>query len=324
MKLSDTYDPRPTKPKTRVLNWELWRRNVAWLALAVLFIFFMIMNPQFVSVQNLGNILKQGAPLFIIATGATFVILMGEMDLSVDGVVTLCGITSVLIVSRFCGPYSGWIAVLGATLLGLVIGTAIGLVFTRFRLPSFLVSFGFSTICLGLGLIITSGGTILGRCDYFKVMGSGTTFGMPNLGLIAIFVLAMGVFVSYRTRFGRYCYAIGGGGRVAQLCGIPIARYRTAAFMFACALTGLAGALMSSRLGAASNTQGASMALNAIAAVVMGGTTLSGGKGSVGRTIAGVLVIILLSNGLNLMGVPHYTQIVIKGVVVIVAVAFFR
>jgi ribose/xylose/arabinose/galactoside ABC-type transport system permease subunit len=307
-------------------NWGLFlRRNIAPMALVILCVFFMIMNPRFISLQNLGNILKQATPLLIISAGATFVILMAGIDLSVDGLVALCGIASVLI-SRTLPEqaYAGWLALIGAALLGMLVGAAIGFVFTHFDLPSFLVSFGFSTICYGIGLIVTDGATQLAKNQAFKNLGVGSNFGLPNLAIFAIAVMAVTIFIGNRTRFGRYIYAIGGGERVAELCGIPIKRYKTMAFMLAGALTGLAGGLLSARLGAASVTQGQGAALDAIAGVVMGGTSLSGGKGSVARTIAGVFVIVLMSNGLNLMGVPYYSQVLIKGVVVIVAVAALR
>jgi ribose transport system permease protein/putative xylitol transport system permease protein len=304
---------------------EILRKNLAWIVLGLEFLFFAIMHPNFFSVHNLGNVLKQGAPLFIVATGGTFVILMGEVDFSADGLINLCGIVSVLIASKLGGSaYARWVPIFIAMVIGSTVTTLIGLVFTRFKLPAVIVSFGFSTICYGLGLIISNGTTIRAISDPFKSVGTGSVLGIPILGIVAIIVLAIGMFLGWRTRFGRYTYAIGGGARVAELCGVPINRYKTFVFTLAGALTGTSGALMSSRLGAASNTQGNGMALDAVAAVVMGGTALSGGKGGVSRTIAGVLVLILLSNGLNLMGVPHYTQVLVKGIVVILAVAFFK
>jgi ribose/xylose/arabinose/galactoside ABC-type transport system permease subunit len=285
----------------------------------------MLMNPRFISLQNLGNILKQATPLLIVSAGATFVIIMAQIDLSIDGLIALAGITSVLVVQRLPdATWAGWVALIAASLLGMGVGASIGLIFTRFNLPSFIVSFGFSTICFGLGLIITEGATQLARSGSYKNLGVGSTLGFPNLAVFAIVVMAVCIFIGSRTRLGRYTYAIGGGERVAELCGIPVKKYKTLVFMLAGSLTGLAGALMSARLGAASVTQGQGMALDAIASVVMGGTPLSGGKGSVARTISGVFVIVLMSNGLNLMGVPYYSQVLIKGVVVIVAVALLR
>jgi ribose/xylose/arabinose/galactoside ABC-type transport system permease subunit len=185
-------------------NWSLFlRRNIAPLALVILCVFFMIMNPRFISLQNLGNILKQATPLLIISAGATFVILMAGIDLSVDGLVALCGIASVLI-SRTLPEqaFAGWLALIGAALLGMLIGAVIGIVFTHFDLPSFLVSFGFSTICYGIGLLVTDGATQLARNQAFKNLGVGSNIGLPNLAIFAIVVMAVTIFVGNRTRFG--------------------------------------------------------------------------------------------------------------------------
>ncbi len=253
----------------------------------------------------------------------TFVILMGSIDLSIDGVVTLGGIAAVL-TANACKDM-GSVGMLPPVLAGIAVGLLVGLINgtlqARLRLPSFLVTLGMSTICSGIGLITTNGAAIRALNNSYKRIATTTIWVFPVLGLIAFALFAVGFLLSRRTLFGRYSYAIGGGERVAELCGIPIARYKTLVFLFAGAMSGLAGALTSSRLGAATNIQGNGMALDAIAAVVMGGTALSGGKGGVANTLTGVLVIILLANGLNMMGVQPYTQTLIKGLVVILAVA---
>lgn len=297
-------------------------KYLPFFALFALFILFTAINPRFASLQNVENILKQGATLFIVTTGTTYIILMGSIDLSMGGLVSLTGITSVLLANSLSNaPFAGLISILGAVLVGLCVGTLIGVVFALFRLPSFLVSFGFSTICTGLGLMISGGRSIPTYSQPFIAIGTGSTLFIPNLGIVAIAILALGIFLGRKTIFGRNIYAIGGEERVAELCGIPVTRYKIYAFMFAGAMTGLGGGLMSSRIGACTNRMGSGMALDAIAAVVMGGTALTGGKGGVARTIIGVLIIIFLSNGLNVLGVPTYTQVVIKGIVVILAVA---
>lgn len=292
-------------------------------ALVLLVAYFYMNNPRFLSAANITNLLKQMSPLLIAAVGTTFVILMGSIDLSIDGVLTLAGITAVLTANatRDMGTVGAVLPVLAGMGVGLVVGLINGTLQARLRLPSFLVTLGMSTICSGIGLITTNGAAIRALNVGYKRIATMTFWVFPVLWLIAIALFVVGYTLSRRTLFGRYSYAIGGGERVAELCGIPIARYKTLVFMFAGVLSGLAGALTSSRLGAATNIQGNGMALDAIAAVVMGGTALSGGKGGILNTLIGVLVIVLLANGLNMMGVQPYTQTLIKGVVVILAVA---
>ncbi len=292
-------------------------------ALVLLVIFFYCNNPRFLSEANITNVLKQMSPLLIAAVGTTFIILMGSIDLSIDGVVTLAGIASVLTANatRDMGFLGIIIPVLAGMGTGLVVGLVNGILQARLRLPSFLVTLGMSTICSGVGLITTNGTALRALNNGYKQIATTTVWLFPVLWLIAAAFFIVGFLLSRRTLFGRYSYAIGGGERVAELCGIPIVKYKILVFIFAGILSGLAGSLTSSRLGAATNIQGNGMALDAIAAVVMGGTALSGGKGGILNTLSGVLVIILLANGLNMMGVQPYTQTLIKGMVVILAVA---
>ena len=275
------------------------------IALVVLVVFFAINNPRFVGPVNITNVLKQVSPILLAAIGTT-----------------LSGILSVLTANVVIKvPGGGVIPVLTGILAGLIVGVVNGTLQARLRLPSFLVTLGISTVCSGLGLIITKGISVRAMNEPYKQISTITVGIIPILGIIAFTVFILAYYLSSRTRFGRYIYAIGGGERVAELCGIPVVRYKIGAFMLAGALSGMAGALTSSRLGAATPIQGDGMALNAIAAVVMGGTALTGGKGGVRNTLVGVLVIILLGNGLNMMGVTPYTQTLIKGLVVILAVA---
>ena len=247
---------------------------IAPAALVICVIFFTIMNPRFISLDNLMNILRQGGPLFIVSFGLVGVILIGSIDISSDGLLSLAGVSAVML-ANIVQDGGGWLSVL--------LGTGIGLV--------------------------------------FKKLGSGSVGFLPTLAIFSAVILILMVVLTTKTKYGRSLYAMGSNERVAGLCGLPTRKYKLIAFTVAGACTGLAGVLMSARLGAGTHSQGQGMSLDAIAAVVMGGTSLSGGKGSVTRTITGVFVILMLNNGLNLMGVSPHVQILVKGIVVILAVA---
>ena len=325
MKKTSSASCNPPGAETgKTWNFQAVAKYFGAMALVFLVIFFYLANPRFLGPANITNLLKQMSPLMIVSVGTTFVILMGSIDLSIDGTVTLAGIISVLVANQVVDMHflpGCLLPVFAGVGVGLVVGLVNGLLQARLRLPSFLVTLGMTTICSGVGLIITNGTAIRALNNAFKRIAIHTIGVVPILGIVAVTVLILGYIIFKRTLFGRYAYAIGGGERVAELCGVPIARYKIMVFLFAGALSGLAGALTSSRLGAATNLQGSGMALDAIAAVVMGGTALSGGKGGILNTLVGILVIILLANGLNMMGVQPYTQTLIKGLVVILAVA---
>ncbi|MBC3937765.1 ABC transporter permease [Anaerotruncus massiliensis (ex Liu et al. 2021)] len=293
---------------------------IAPAALVICVIFFTIMNPRFISLDNLMNILRQGGPLFIVSFGLVGVILIGSIDISSDGLLSLAGVSAVML-ANIVQDGGGWLSVLLGTGIGLVFGVFMGFLVSYVRLPSFLVTYGTSTICRGIALIVSGGIAQNTMFVQFKKLGSGSVGFLPTLAIFSAVILILMVVLTTKTKYGRSLYAMGSNERVAGLCGLPTRKYKLIAFTVAGACTGLAGVLMSARLGAGTHSQGQGMSLDAIAAVVMGGTSLSGGKGSVTRTITGVFVILMLNNGLNLMGVSPHVQILVKGIVVILAVA---
>ena len=293
---------------------------IAPAALVICVIFFTIMNPRFISLDNLMNILRQGGPLFIVSFGLVGVILIGSIDISSDGLLSLAGVSAVML-ANIVQDGGGWLSVLLGTGIGLVFGVFMGFLVSYVRLPSFLVTYGTSTICRGIALIVSGGIAQNTMFVQFKKLGSGSVGFLPTLALFSAVILILMVVLTTKTKYGRSLYAMGSNERVAGLCGLPTRKYKLIAFTVAGACTGLAGVLMSARLGAGTHSQGQGMSLDAIAAVVMGGTSLSGGKGSATRTITGVFVILTLNNGLNLMGVSPHVQILVKGIVVILAVA---
>jgi len=285
-------------------------------------IFFTTLNPRFATTQNLESLLRQAAVLSVVAVGGTFVIMIGSIDLSVEGIVSLSCIISVLTANYFSSsPMSGLLAVTLTIFIGTLFGLVNGALLSKAKLPSFLVTLGTMAVGNGAGLLITGGYTVPCYVASFRWFGVGDMLGIPSLGVFAIIMFALGIFLQTYTRFGRSAYAIGGGERVAVMSGVSVEKYKILVFVLAGALSGFAGALVGARIGAASAVAGSGLVLDAIAAVVMGGTPLTGGVGGVHRTIIGVFCITVLSNGLNIIGVSPHMQVVVKGIVVILAVA---
>ncbi len=292
-----------------------------WLPLVVvcaLVIFFHMGSPAFLTLRNLSAVSGQASTLLLASTGATFVILMGSIDLSVGAITLLVGAVTVMLL-RALGL--GVSALLVGIMLGASFGMVNGLIFAFGAIPSFVVTLGSLSMYTGLAWQLLQGRALSLNSPAFENLAIGQSVPyFPNIALFALGAWLFMTFVCFKTRFGRYMYIIGGGESVARNAGIPVRRYKIFAFILSGAMAGLAGALAVARLGAAGPTLGTDLLLNTLAAIVVGGTSLSGGVGGVQRTLIGVLIITLLDNGLNLMDVNQYVQNVIKGAVVIAAV----
>ncbi len=291
---------------------------LALMSLVLLLIVFSALNARFFSVDNLYNILRGTSVLLVAASGATFIIMMGSIDLSVGAVVGGVGIVAGVLLRDY--GTGAW-TILIVLVLGLIIGAFNGFLFAYIKLPSFLVTLGSLSIVVGLSDVLVNGVPVqVDRHQAFVKILGGTINNFPIIALWAIFVVIVCIIVAFRTRFGRYMFALGGGERVAALAGLPVRRYKLYAFLVAGVLAAFAACLLTARLSSGSPGMGDSYLLDSIAAVVMGGTALSGGVGGPHRTILGALIIGVLSNGLNLVGVDPFWQMVVKGFVVIVAV----
>ena len=292
-----------------------------WLPLVVvsaLVIFFHLGSPAFLTLRNLTAISGQASTLLLACTGATFVILMGSIDLSVGAIALLVGaVTGMLLKALGLGVS----ALFAGTVLGAGLGMLNGLLFAFGAIPSFVVTLGSLSMFTGLAWHLLQGRALRFDSPAFENLAIGQLVPyLPNIALFALGAWLLMTFVCFKTRFGRYMYIIGGGEAVARNAGIPVRRYKVYAFVLSGAMAGLAGVLAVARLGASGPTLGTDLLLNTLAAIVVGGTSLSGGVGGVQRTLIGVLIITLLDNGLNLMDVNQYIQNVIKGAVVIAAV----
>lgn len=283
-----------------------------------LIIFFSFSSEAFLTLRNLTAISGQASTLLLACLGASFVILMGSIDLSVGAIVLLVGAVTVKVLNAYD---IGIAAVVTGLLAGMMLGGVNGLIFALGRIPSFVVTLGTLSVFTGAAWELLEGRALRYDSLAFENLAIGQLIPrFPNIALIAVIAWIVMVGLCFFTRFGRYMYIIGGGEAVATTSGIPVRRYKVYAFMLSGAMAGLAGALAVARLGTAGPTLGSDLLLNTLAAIVVGGTSLSGGIGGVHRTLIGVMIIVLLDNGLNLMGVNQYSQMIVKGAVVIAAV----
>jgi ribose/xylose/arabinose/galactoside ABC-type transport system permease subunit len=287
-------------------------RYIAYVALVFVVVVFGILSPdRFLTTNNLGIVLQNCAVLAIVAIGITFVIIGGSIDLSVGSVMAFSGAITASTVTSL----GEWAFIVGP-LVGGILGLTNGLVFVVGRIPSFVVTLGMLSIARGSTVIFTGGAPVpIPLTSSFYVYGTP-----PAPFLIAASVAAvMGFFLRFTT-FGRYTFAIGGDEEKARVLGIPVDRVKLAMFILSGILAGVGGAVLTSQLGSGSPTVGTGFELMAISAVVIGGTPLTGGMGSIIGTAIGSLVITALANGLIIMGVPTNVQTVLTGVVLIGAV----
>lgn len=298
------------------------------IALAVLCIALSIMTDKFFTTDNGLNVLRQIAVNICIATGMTLIVLTAGIDLSVGSVLALCGaVTAGLLKSGIEIPsgdlFIGF-TVLGALLVGIILGAALGwfngFTITKFNVPPFVATLAMLTIARGFTMLYTKGHPISNLGKSFAFIGSGSLLGIPVPVWIAIIVVLLAVFVTQKTKIGRYIYAIGGNEQAAKLSGINISKIKMMVYAMAGALAALGGIIVTARLDSAQPNAGISYELDAIAAVVIGGTSLSGGKGSVWGTVMGAIIIGVLNNGLVLLNVSPFWQQVVKGAVILLAV----
>lgn len=276
-----------------------------------------IISPVFLSVNNLMNVLRTASLTAICAMGYMFVILLGEMDLSVGSMQAVVGIVSVMILN-FTKNVTA--ALLGGLIAGAVLGCINGLLVTKAGINSLIASLGTMAILRGTAYIITNGVSIQANIPGFEVLGTGYIGPFPIPFLIAVVIFAALYFVLNKTVFGRNVYAVGGNNSAARLCGINVGRIKMAAYIIVGLLTALSGYILACRLNSAQPNAGDGFEFQVISAVVLGGVSLSGGKGNLTGAVIGVLILSVLSNALVLAGVSSFYQEVSRGIVILLAV----
>lgn len=296
--------------------------------LLVLCILLSLLTDNFFTAANGINVLRQVAVNICIATGMTLIVLTGGIDLSVGSVLALCGaIAAGLLKNGIPIPSTGLAlgftvlgVILAALLTGALLGWFNGLAVTAFRVPPFVATLAMLTIARGLTMLYTGGHPISNLGEDFTFIGMGMVLGIPVPVWISLIVVLIAAFITQQTKLGRYIYAIGGNESAARLSGIRINRVKVIVYSIGAALAALGGIIVTSRLDSAQPNAGMSYELDAIAAVVIGGTSLNGGKGTVWGTVIGAVIIGILNNGLVLLNVSPFWQQIVKGFVILLAV----
>ncbi|MEN0052014.1 MAG: ribose ABC transporter permease [Mucilaginibacter sp.] len=298
------------------------------IALVLLCMGIAFMSDKFLTIDNTWNVMRQISVNICISVGMTLVVLTSGIDLSVGSVLAFCGaITAGLLKSGIEFPSNNLFigfTLLGAMLAGLIVGALLGAfngwTITRFKVPPFVATLAMLTIARGLTLLWTKGFPISNLGDNFAHIGTGWFLGIPVPVWISAAVIASAVIITQKTALGRYIYAIGGNEHASKLSGININKVKLIVYSIAGMLAAVGGIMVTSRLDSAQPNAGISYELDSIAAVVIGGTSLSGGRGTIMGTVLGAIIIGVLNNGLVLLNVSPFWQQVVKGGVILLAV----
>ena len=299
---------------------EAIKRLLPFASLIALFVFLCLASPYFLTVGNLSSVIRQTTVITIMAIGMTVVIATAGIDLSVGSIVGMTGVCGAMMIA---GHYSTGSALIGAIVVGIACGAMNGMVITMLQIPPFIATLGALGAYRGITLLLTSGIPVANLSHDFGVLANGAVLRVIPVPLV--FTLAVGLLIHWvlnHTKIGRYAYAIGSNREAARCCGIQIGLYTVIIYALNGALTGMAGMIDAARLVTGQPTAGDGYELRVIAAVVIGGGSLSGGQGTVLGTIVGSLIMGLLSNGCNLLGISPFMQQVIIGAVIVLAVSF--
>ena len=288
---------------------------LVFLAICVILSF---LSPAFLTVRNVLNVLRQVSITGIMGVGMTFVILTGGIDLSVGSLLALAGcLAAGLGVRHGASPF---VMTVVPILVVTCLGVLVGFIISKFKVPPFVATLGMMSAARGLTLIYTDAYPISGLSRAFRNLGSGMVGPVPVPIIIYLVVVAIGAIVLSQTKFGRYVYAIGGNEEAVRLSGINTSRYKVAIYGISAFTAALSGVILAARLNSGQPTAGQGYELDVVAAVVIGGTSLQGGRGSVLGTFIGALLIGVLTNGFNLMNISPFYQQVVKGVIIVAAV----
>ena len=291
---------------------------IALLAMFIFLTVFPTTRSTFLTPKNMFNILRQNASNLFLATGMTMVIILGGIDLSVGSVIALSGVVAAGCVVNFGLPEAVGFA--AAIAVGAIVGMFNGFVICKTDIPPFIVTLASMNITKGIALVLTGGAPIRCMTDAFKFPGAGYVGPVPTPVILMVVIFVIAALMINRTQLGRHIYAVGGNVQAAKFSGINVQKVKFIVYTYTGLMAGIAGVVIASRLYSGQPTAGDGAEMDAIASVVVGGTSMSGGSGRIGGTLIGVLIIGVLNNGLNLMGVDSNFQYIVKGLVILLAV----
>lgn len=299
-----------------------FKDNLGILCALIAMVVFLYVYPRthstFLTKTNIFNVLRQNSPNMLLSCGMTMVIILGGIDLSVGSIIAMSGVLGAGAVVWGGAPEI--VGILVAVLSGLLFGLCNGFIIAKTQIPPFIVTLASMNIAKGIAYVFSGGKPIRCMTDAWKFLGAGFVAGIPTPVITMFVVFVISVLFLNRTRLGRHIYAVGGNDTAAKFSGINTAKVKFVVYSFSGLMAGLAGITIASRLYSGTCTSGDGAEMDAIAAVVVGGTSMSGGSGRLGGTLIGALIIGILTNGLNLMGVNSDWQYIIKGAVILLAV----
>lgn len=291
---------------------------IALLAMFIFLTVFPTTRSTFLTPKNMFNILRQNASNLFLATGMTMVIILGGIDLSVGSVIALSGVVAAGCVVNF--GLSEAVGFIAAVAVGAAVGLFNGFIICKTDIPPFIVTLASMNITKGIALVLTGGAPIRCMTDAFKFPGAGYVGPVPTPVILMFIIFILAALMINKTQLGRHIYAVGGNVQAAKFSGISVQKVKFIVYAYTGVMAGIAGVVIASRLYSGQPTAGDGAEMDAIASVVVGGTSMSGGSGRIGGTLIGVLIIGVLNNGLNLMGVDSNFQYIVKGLVILLAV----
>ncbi len=304
--------------KTKVLN--QFKDKAIWFVFIILFIGFAVANERFLTMNNMFTIARQVSMYGIAAIGMTFVILIAGIDLSTGSIITIVNVVCAYLMVN--SGFSMTAAVICSLIMATLIGFLNGFMVSTIGIPAIIATFATQTIFEGAAYLLSGGTPVYGFDERFKVIGQGYVGPVPVPVIIMACCFIAGSFILNKTYFGRYFYAVGGNEEASKLSGIRVSFIKYLIYSLSGFFAGLAGIVMLSRTNSAQPTAGKGYEFDVITCVVLGGVSVAGGYGKISNVIAGVLIIGILTNGMVLLNVSSYTQLVVKGIVLILAVGF--
>lgn len=291
-----------------------------YIVLILLFLFFSIASPSFINANNLINVVRQISMLGIASVGMTFALLVGGIDLSIGSQMSMVAVICSIMMTK--GNVNPWLSSIICIILTSIVGFFNGIIISKIKMPPLIVTLSTMIIIEGIAFIISKGIPIFGFPQGFSILGQGYLGIIPIPVIIMIIILIIGAVILNKTYIGRYFYSIGGNEEASRLSGISVDKIKCLAYTLSGLFAGIAGVILLSRTNSGQPTMGKGFEFDVLTAVVLGGVSVNGGVGKISNVISGILIIGVLNNGLVLMGMNTYVQSVVKGVVLLIAVAF--